>query len=1618
MLRQEIFALDAPDNPTDDELKLQMKPYTVATHNCNVQLLQPRDDNEYGVFIVTESEAITISYERDETDYRLAHTLNTKIDDLGNILESASVVYGRNTGKANAEFESLADTNTDFSEDVLNNDVDQITQLKDAFAENIGAAQAEQTKTHIIYFQNSFAKYNDGTSNFDDIDLPHAYRLRLPFEAKTYEITGLTPAEELFQLEEVGNAFLSASEIEYQVAATNGVQKRLIEHVKTKYLKDDLNPLDFEFFDTIGLPFEGYQLAYAPDLVKDIYTKQDGTELRADNEFVSDFIEVKGKYSNIDGNLWIRSGITHFKVNAGEAISNVRDRFFSPLAFEDPFGAKTSVIYDTETFAGNTRNNDGYYLFIKETIDEVDNKTQIDIFNYRTLSPSRMIDINANPSSVLVDELGLVKAVAVEGNGIYTDASRTTVEIIKKADNLHGLKEFEESANADAVAMTQLLGTSTFDNTATTQLRVLGKNLLKGASARFVYDFDRYRNTGTQPTVVASITREEHFEDNNDSKIQFAFEYSDGAGNVAMAKAQAEPGFAFFMENGNKEVKNTGTNLRWIGNGRTVLNNKGNPVKQYEPYFSTNFLYEDAPELVEIGVTPIIYYDAVGRAIKTELPDGTLTRVEFDSWKQSDFDPNDTVQDSQWYRDRGSPDPNGTMPLTKNEQAAWKAAKHHNTPNSLYLDSLGRPVLSIEHNGKDTADKDRLYTTFIQLDIEGNARAVIDARGNTVMEYEYDMLGHQVYQKSMDAGERWMFNNLTGNPVHSWDERNHIFEHFYDTLQRPTHSKVVGGDADDNTVLNHIFNRIFYGENEPDAELKNLRGQVIKLYDTGGLIETPEYDFKGQPESTTRKLFKKYKEVVDWTDANLITELENDDFIFVTKTDALGRITEQTAPDGSIITPAYNEAGLLNSETVTHADPIITTIYIKDIDYNEKGQREKIEYGNNVTTQYFYDDETFRLKQLKTTRQNNDLLQDLHYTYDPVGNITGIEDKSLPEVFFGNQKIEGISLYTYDALYRLTVATGREKKSPISFGDKDNSHDLAAMHNLNASDPLAMHKYTQHYQYDAVGNIEKMEHETGTANSNWTRKYRYEADNNRLIDTTVGQNTYAYPHHAQHGFITAMPNLEDMAWNFNEELVKTIRQRVVNNDITAETTYYQYDGAGQRIRKITENQADAGNIPTKKEERIYIAGYEVYKKHSGTNSGLERRTLSLMDEAHRFVMIETRNDVDDGTEQHLVRYQLHNHLGSASLELEGSDQAKVISYEEYHPYGTTAYQAKSGAVKAAAKRYRYTGMERDEESGFAYHSARYYLPWLGRWLSGDPAGLVDGYNLYLYVRANPIRMGDPRGTDSHEPIIYICDPSSDPYLCLSVIEGLGTDEMRIVRPTKIEIEKERIRLNAKIEEERKRFDAKNEEIRNALPRTIRNLRRAARIGAIRARIEREKAGIDGRFKGAVRDVAGDAKDIAVDVKDKVVDVAGDVKDIAVDVKDKVVDVAGDVKDFVVDVRDKVVAAKDAVNDIRKIIIPDAVLDNAVSITKGYLKAKWNSYVDSYKQELRELTNIILNPKKTFNDILNKIKDPVGTIKNVIQDKFKSKIQALRDLLGSIIDNDADAFGGAAHDLFQ
>ena len=122
----------------------------------------------------------------------------------------------------------------------------------------------------------------------------------------------------------------------------------------------------------------------------------------------------------------------------------------------------------------------------------------------------------------------------------------------------------------------------------------------------------------------------------------------------------------------------------------------------------------------------------------------------------------------------------------------------------------------------------------------------------------------------------------------------------------------------------------------------------------------------------------------------------------------------------------------------------------------------------------------------------------------------------------------------------------------------------------------------------------------------------------------------------------------------------------------------------------------------------------------------------------------------------LWRYQYSNHLGSACLELR--DDTAIISYEEFHPYGTSAYRAVNANLEASAKRYRYTGMERDEESGLSYHGARYLATWLGRWISRDPDVNKGLTAPYMYCSDNPVRSLDPNGkweVDMHLLATYL-----------------------------------------------------------------------------------------------------------------------------------------------------------------------------------------------------------------------------------------------------------------------
>ncbi|MBK7759687.1 MAG: toxin [Deltaproteobacteria bacterium] len=811
--------------------------------------------------------------------------------------------------------------------------------------------------------------------------------------------------------------------------------------------------------------------------------------------------------------------------------------------------------------------------------------------------------------------------------------------------------------------------------------------------------------------------------------------YSDGGGNIIQTKVQAAPGDAPTVTAG--VVTWGAADPRFIGTGRVILDNKGNVIKQYEPFFSTTSAYEDEAELVEWGVCAVHNYDPLGRNIQVTLPDGHTQTWTYGPWSVEAHD----------------------------EEDNRSGGDHEGTPTTTHLDTLGRVYKLVERPDTSTT-----HTTRIELDILGNALDVIDPRGNRLQARIYDLLGHALftgaadegYTSSSSKGETRILPDAAGTPLRSWRSGGLSLRPLHDAARRPI-GLLVDEGAGERLVSLSIF-----GDALSDLPSTNhALGRPVHIYDTAGRV-TLTYDLKGRVTAQTRTLLADITTEADWsglesegsladiatwlsTDASLSTDTA-DTFAVSTAYDALDRVTEQTAPDTSRTVPTYDAGGRLSQVEVYVRGDTTATEIVSSITTNARGQREQIVYGNHTQTSYAYDPERLWLTGLTTTRSSASshgaaTLQDLGFTRDAVGNITEITDDAQETVYFGNSQVSPTRTFTYDALYRLVSARGREKdaqtQSTAFYADY-----AGAMGTIPQSGSGVLRRYTQSFEYDAAGNILEVKHQQGDAGTVlWRRGYAYETDNNQLLSTSLpgddpddpGTHSQTYAMNDR-GAIVYLPHLKT---GVSTNLVRDFRDqlRKAELDNAGNVSWYAYDAAGERVWKVW----DKGSVV---EERIYLGGYEVWRKRNG--SGVlqeERQTLHVMDDQRRVAMIETLTVTGGSavsTPTPRFRYQLDDQLGSALLEVD--DDGGVISYEEYHPYGTTAWWAEDAAIEVSRKRYRYTGKERDEETGLQYHSARYYAPWLGRWDRPDPIGLGDGGNRWGYVGGRPSGHQDPLGT--------------------------------------------------------------------------------------------------------------------------------------------------------------------------------------------------------------------------------------------------------------------------------
>lgn len=541
-----------------------------------------------------------------------------------------------------------------------------------------------------------------------------------------------------------------------------------------------------------------------------------------------------------------------------------------------------------------------------------------------------------------------------------------------------------------------------------------------------------------------------------------------------------------------------------------------------------------------------------------------------------------------------------------------------------------------------------------------------------------------------------------------------------------------------------ITERFVYAGNTDAEKAFNLAGQCVSHYDTAGLMQTDSVALTGKVLSVTRRLLKDADDpdtVVDWQGENAAAWdklLESEQYTTITTADTTGAVLTTVDPKGNTQRMAYDVAGLLSGSWLTlnagKEQAIITAL-----DYCATGQKQREEHNNGVVTTYQYEPQTQRLTGIKTQRlaghaAGAKVLQDLHYEYDAVGNVVSVSNQAETTRFWRNQKVMAQNTYRYDSLYQLVNATGREMANVGQQG-----HYLPSVAVPLLVDEPAYTNYARTYRYDSAGNLTQISHSAPASNNNFTLNITVSDRSNRAVLSTLTEN----PAEVEALFTASgqqkwLQRGQQLDWTWRNQL-QTVTP-ITRDGSMDDREHYRYDANSQRIMKVS-TQKSGNAMQTRRV--VYLPQLELRTVASGATQMERLQTITAGEAGRAQVRVlhwESGKPTEISNDQ--WRYSYDNLIGSSSLELDGD--GNVISMEEYYPYGGTAVWTARSAIEADHKILRYSGKERDS-TGLYYYGYRYYQPWVGRWLSVDPAGAVDGLNLFKMCKNNPVTLMDEDG---------------------------------------------------------------------------------------------------------------------------------------------------------------------------------------------------------------------------------------------------------------------------------
>lgn len=672
------------------------------------------------------------------------------------------------------------------------------------------------------------------------------------------------------------------------------------------------------------------------------------------------------------------------------------------------------------------------------------------------------------------------------------------------------------------------------------------------------------------------------------------------------------------------------------------------------------------------------------------------------------------------------------------------AERCQGTPVLAVYSNQGNVVRTLEYNrraGPDVLDElitGQQYSARGQLSSSIDPRLWVESPATPNFTYVRSLSGRPLQIISLDAGTRTLLHDVEGGLSWQQDSRQQQQRWEYDSLHR-----LISVAEQSGTTPARVSERLVYADATASAD-GNLRGQLLQHCTPAGLTQTLSCGIGGQLLQQSQQFLR--DDVIDsnWGEAQADwgADLSPDIFVSRWEYNAQHQQVSLTDARNNLQRKNYNIAGqLLSSHLLLHGQPT-EQVLLSEVTYSATGQALRETAGNGVVSDYTYEPQTQRLAALNTSRPAEAgryaVLQQLSWQYDPMGNILSVTDALTPVRFTRNQRVTPARTCSYDARYQLTEASGRENATA---GQQTPALPTPIIPLVQ--DASAVTGYTRTYTYDRGANLTTVQH-LGYGSNAYTLQMVVALASNRSVQQTGGltpEDVNGY--FDGNGNLTELVAGQSLVWNGRNQLQRAIQ--VERTDDVDDSEVYWYDGAGQRATRLG-TMLTSNTVHT---ERVrYLPGLELRQKEQTPNGGAMTvlETLQVVKSAGvgrlSARILHWDLGLPFGSGNDAVRYSLNDQTGSSVLEVD--QLADIVSWEEYFPFGGTAVWSAQNETEVKYKFVRYSGKERDM-TGLYYYGFRYYAPWLMRWLNPDPAGTVDGLNLFCMVGNNPVTRSDVLG---------------------------------------------------------------------------------------------------------------------------------------------------------------------------------------------------------------------------------------------------------------------------------